>query len=394
MTGTSRDALPTNQAIRIFYFELDTGIYVCSEAIPADMARELLHHFHTTPPASTTAPWGPDGIYAPYGVTLSPTPLTKHWKDDEVPVYNRATETWHMKAVKTPRLYVVEQHSYYSGRDVWPNRPLFSLDRLFDKIPKTSADPIQAWVDNFIGQDSCIYQFKSSGSVRKDLKQRLKTIGDISQILYKKWDEGVALAKSNPEDVNPFDYHAYADMLGYHARRVLDETASLLFIQIFQPWLKVTGEPIYLDEFAPLIKERNALKEIQEKLFKEHKTDSSIATRLSLLQRVFRGANWKLPEAIRTTNNVTKHAFHNSDSRGQLGEVFPTVVALGKPQGKHQNNGLIEYSHSLPQILVGLEDFMIDLAVRVSDFKATGDVNLERPYLCDHHAIFKHDDVY
>ncbi|MDF3849571.1 hypothetical protein [Achromobacter denitrificans] len=394
MTPISHGAPTLNPVTRVFYFELDTGIYVSSEELPSGIAREILHQFHTSPPTDTTASWGPDRIYAPYGITLSPIPLTMHWDDGEIPVYDRTTATWHMRAVKTPRLYVVEQNCFYSGRDVWPNKPLFSLERLLEKFPTISDEPIQAWVDLLIGKPGCIHQFKSSGSVREDLKQRLITISEIAQILYKKWDEGVALAKTNPKAVNPFDYHAYADMLGYHARRVLDEAASLLFIKVFQPWLKATGESIYLDEFSSLIREPNGLKEIQKKLFYGQEANSSIATRLALLQRIFRGVNWALPEAIRTTNNAAKHAFHNSDSRSQLGQLFPTVIALGKPQGKHRKNGLIEYSHSLPQILVGLEDFLIDLVVRVSDFEATGKVDLAKPSLSDHHRIISHNDMH
>ena len=380
--------------IRAFYFELDTGIYVCSEEIPIKTANELLHHFHISPPVSTTKPWGPDGTYAPYGVTLSPTVPVKDWKDGEVPMYDRATSTWSMTTVATPRLYLVEQHCFYSGRQIWPERPTFSLNRLFENIPKTSDDPIQTWIDHFISKESFLYQFKGPGSIRKDLKQRLKTISEIAHDLYKKWDKNIAYATTTPLMANPFDYHLHADMLGYHIRRVLDEIASLLFVEIFQSWLKASGESIYLDEFAPLTTESNTLQSLQDDLFKRYKKDSTIAAHLSLLQRAFQGSNSKFPETIRTTNNAVKHAFHNSNSRGQLGTNFPTIVALGKPRGKHQKNGLIEYSHSLPQILTGLEDFLIDLSIRVSDLRATGDVNLKKKYLSDHHDILVYDDVY
>ncbi|CAM5180754.1 hypothetical protein CDEN61S_02502 [Castellaniella denitrificans] len=382
------------KTIRIFYFELDTGIYICSEDSPTKIAKELLNHFHTAPPTSATERWGPNRIYAPYGVTLSPIEPANNWEEGKIPVYNQVTETWSMEAVSTPRLFLVAQHCFYSGQPIWPKRPSFCLSRFFEKFPKTSDDAIQAWADFFVSKEGFIHQFKGSGSARSDIKERLSAIASVEKIIYKKWDEKLPSMRFRPSETNPFEYHIYTDIFSYQARRVLDEIASLLFIEIFQPWLKIHHQPIYLDEFSVLIAEPNNLRKLQAQLFKDHKDDQEIASLLLLLQQTFRGNNWSFLESIRTTNNAAKHAFHNSDSRGQLGTAYPTIVALGKPKGKHRKNGLIEYSHSLPQIIVGLEDFLIDLAVRVTDLRDNGTINLNQKFLCDSHTIFKHNDVY
>ncbi|RQO37234.1 hypothetical protein DBR37_03325 [Herminiimonas sp. KBW02] len=232
-----------------------------------------------------------------------------------------------------------------------------------------------------------IYRFKSSGTVRRDLQQRLFSIRETSKLIYKKWDE----AKNPKSDaVNPFDYHISTDALIFQIRRVLDEIVSLLFIDIFHSQLQKIGSPIYLDSFASLFEETQG---IQKRMFKNLANNVELANRFELLKKVFLGNNISFVKTIQTLSNASKHAFHNSDIRGLLGAEFPTVLALAQKRDKHIN-GLVQYSHPLPQVLGGLEDFLIDLVARIVDMRRDGNVDLTKTYLSDTHQLISYTDLY
>lgn len=374
------------EIVRVFYYELDSKIYVGSEELFIQSAERLINDFQKMPPTSDTDLWGPDRSYVPFGITLSPTPMTVLWKDGKIPVFDPIGSHWYLKEVTTQRLYLMEELCFYSGRDIWPNRPALGFDLYIDSNPKNLEDPISLWVEKIL-EGTFVYQFKSSGNVRRDLKQRLFSIRDSAKLLYEKWDDA---QKLNPDEVNPFDYHISTDTLSFQIRRVLDEIVSLLFVEIFRVWLREAGTPTYLDSFASLFEETKGIK---KKLFNNFLDDPDITIRLELLKKVFLGKNDSFLKAIQTLNNAAKHSFHNSDFRGHLGTGYPTILALAQKRDKHRN-GLVQYSHSLPQILGGLEDFLIDLIARVSSARKDGDIDLSGTYISDSHKLISYTDLY
>ncbi|WP_124572867.1 hypothetical protein [Herminiimonas sp. KBW02] len=372
--------------IRVFYYELDSKIYVCSDSLIRESAEKLLNDFQTVPPTSSTEPWGPNKTYLPFGVTLIPTPITRLWENNQVPVFDPICRRWILKNVSTARLYPIEELCFYTGHDIWPNRPSLGSNFYTDPHPSNFNDPIPSWINQILASNF-IYRFKSSGTVRRDLQQRLFSIRETSKLIYKKWDE----AKNPKSDaVNPFDYHISTDALIFQIRRVLDEIVSLLFIDIFHSQLQKIGSPIYLDSFASLFEETQG---IQKRMFKNLANNVELANRFELLKKVFLGNNISFVKTIQTLSNASKHAFHNSDIRGLLGAEFPTVLALAQKRDKHIN-GLVQYSHPLPQVLGGLEDFLIDLVARIVDMRRDGNVDLTKTYLSDTHQLISYTDLY
>lgn len=316
-----------------------------------------------------------DGGGVPYAATDIEPPERAEWPDGKVPVFDESGRQWLYKENDFWKVEVKEL-CFYSGRDsVEPvylvgdrRNPTYHVDLIHfvNKLPGVNIPRIGR-LPGFISLnqridyiDSCVEQIEAQ---------------------FLAFQKG-GMAKTVGYGAN--HHHFVVESLVGAIRRFLDDLVVVAFLTTFkdyEPW----KADFVVEGFSDLFDAAKLKPKFRRSFRNVFECDQVMNESLDQFIIKVLGKNRAFLTTIQQLSNSYKHSVTSNIGRNLFGVDYPTIVVVGVLKPDRNFRRLTYHNHSLRQIVIGLKDYLEDLASCIS--RVDSGVDAGRVDSCANHRV-------